>query len=95
MIRKEVIFALSLLLCAPVAGQKKGAPAARPLPSYRVEAEGFKSAEQDIKAVCDSVAGELWRHLKTSKLEPFVVKRGRNGPKEIHLAIAEYLESLL
>ena len=80
MIRKEVIFALIMLLCAPVAGQKKEAPAARPLPPYRVEAEGFKSAEQDIKAVCDSVASELWRHLKTSKVEPFVVKRGRNGP---------------
>ena len=80
MIRKEILFALCMLPAFPAVAQKKDTPAGRPLPAYRVEADGFKSAERDIKAVCDSAAGELWRHLEPYKLEPFVVKRGHDGP---------------
>jgi len=79
-IRKEVLFAFCVLFSSPVAAQKKDAPASRPLPVYRVEAEGFKASEADIKAVCNSAAGEIWRHLKPYKLEPFVLRRGHKGP---------------
>ncbi|MCS5628218.1 MAG: hypothetical protein NZ935_11590 [Planctomycetes bacterium] len=78
--RKKLLLTLFMVLSSSAAAQKKDAPVDRPLPSYRVEAAGFKSAELDIKAVCDSAAGELWRHLKPYKLEPFVVKRGHEGP---------------
>ena len=78
--QKKLLLALFMVLSSSASAQKKDAPADRPLPSYRVEAAGFKSAERDIKAVCDSAAGELWRHLKPYKLEPFVVKRGQEGP---------------
>ena len=80
MISKKPLLVLFMVFAAPAAAQKKDAPVDRPLPSYRVEAAGFKSAELDIKAVCDSAAGELWRHLKPYKLDAFVVKRGNNGP---------------
>ena len=78
--QKKLLLALFMVLSSSASAQKKDAPADRPLPSYRVEAAGFKSAERDIKAVCDSAAGELWRHLKPYKLQPFVVKRGHDGP---------------
>ena len=78
--QKKLLLALFMVLSSSASAQKKDASADRPLPSYRVEAAGFKSAERDIKAVCDSAAGELWRHLKPYKLEPFVVKRGQEGP---------------
>ena len=78
--QKKLLLALFMVFSSSASAQKKDAPADRPLPSYRVEAAGFKSAERDIKAVCDSAAGELWRHLKPYKLEPFVVKRGHEGP---------------
>ena len=78
--QKKLLLALFMVLSSSASAQKKDAAADRPLPSYRVEAAGFKSAERDIKAVCDSAAGELWRHLKPYKLEPFVVKRGQEGP---------------
>lgn len=80
MIRKEVLFAFCMLLTSPAVAQKKDAPADQPLPTYRVEADGFKSDERDIKAVCDSAAAELWRHLEPYELESFVVKRGYSGP---------------
>ena len=69
-----------LVLSSSAVAQKKDAPTERPLPAYRVEAGGFKSAERDIRAVCDSAAGELWRHLEPYKLDSFVVKRGHEGP---------------
>ena len=78
--QKKLLLALFMVFSSSASAQKKDASADRPLPSYRVEAAGFKSAERDIKAVCDSAAGELWRHLKPYKLEPFVVKRGQEGP---------------
>ena len=80
MIRKEVLFVFCMLLASPAVAQKKDAPADQPLPTYRVEADGFKSDERDIKAVCDSAATEIWRHLEPYELEPFVVKRGYSGP---------------
>ena len=72
---------LLLVVCASTAtAQNKDAPRDPPFPVYRVEAKGFKAAERDIKAVCDSAARELWRHLEPHELGPFVVRRGHEGP---------------
>tara|TARA_B100001146_G_scaffold202169_1_gene193904 strand:+ start:539 stop:1372 length:834 start_codon:yes stop_codon:yes gene_type:complete len=79
-IPKKLLLVLFMVFAAPAAAQKKDAPAERRLPVYRVEAAGFEASDRDIKAVCDSAAGELWRHLKPYKLDPFVVKRGHKGP---------------
>jgi len=77
---RKSLLVLFMVLAAPIAAQKKDAPAERQPPAYRVEAAGFEASERDIKAVCDSAAGELWRHLKPYKLDAFVVKRGNSGP---------------
>ncbi len=54
--------------------------AAGPVPAYRVDPSGFNAGKADIKAVCDSAGGTLWRHFKDYEIEPFVVQRGKNGP---------------
>jgi len=77
---RKSLLVLFMVLAAPIAAQKKDSPAERQPPVYRVEAAGFEASERDIKAVCDSAAGELWRHLKPYKLDAFVVKRGHKGP---------------
>ena len=57
-----------------------GGYAKPPMPTYRVEAEGFNSSAGDIKAVCDSAGRELWRYFPDCEIEPFVVERSHSGP---------------
>jgi hypothetical protein len=52
----------------------------RAVPKFRVEAQGFKAREQDIRAVLDSAARALWRHFPDHRIEPLVVVRGHKGP---------------
>jgi len=63
--------------CRGEAAQDAAAP---PMPSYRIETDGFNASEADIRAVLDSAGGQLWRFFPGYKLEPFVVTRGHHGP---------------
>ena len=65
--------------CCP-AGEAKSDGAAKPVPVYRVETEGFDASEADIRAVLDSAARELWQFFPDYRIEPMVVTRGRSGP---------------
>lgn len=56
------------------------------MPQYRLLAEGFGDDEDDIRAVCDSAGSQLWRHAGGHPTEPFVVRRGRQGPFFSHEA---------
>jgi len=62
------------------AGEAKSEHRDSPMPAYRIEAEGFKASEADIRAVCDSAGRELWRHFSDYPIEPMVVTRGHNDP---------------
>ena len=62
------------------AGDAKSGYADPPMPAYRVEAEGFKASERDVRAVLDSAGRELWRYFPDHKIEPFVVARSQSGP---------------
>lgn len=52
----------------------------RTVPLYRIDTTDFGASEDDIRAVCDSTAKQLWRHFPDYDLEPFVVTRGKSGP---------------
>lgn len=62
------------------AAEKRVSHTGRAMPAFRIEAEGFGSSASDIKAVCDSAGSQLWRHFSQYEIDPFVVKRGNNGP---------------
>lgn len=68
---------------APEPPPAEGAAAQKPaiaLPSYRIEIDGFNVREADLKAVLDSTAATLWPYFPDTKLEPFVILRGRELP---------------
>ena len=88
---KPVAFELAFLLtiaCAwPLtcrADDTKPKYADPPMPAYRVDTEGFKASDRDIRAVCDSAGRELWRYFTDHNIETFVVTRGHNGPIVLH-----------
>jgi hypothetical protein len=48
---------------------------------WRLVPEGWGVAvEADVKAVLGSVVGELWRYFPERRLEPLVIRRGRESP---------------
>jgi hypothetical protein len=59
------------------------------MPKYRIETEGFKAGEADIRAVLSSAGRELWRHFPGYQIEPFVVSRGRGGPTVLYARNAQ------
>ena len=50
------------------------------MPPFRVETDGFRDSEPDIRAVLDSAGRQSWRFFPGYKIEPFVVTRGHEGP---------------
>lgn len=50
------------------------------VPEYRIEINGFDARQEDVRAILDSAAAELWRYFPDAKIEPFVITRGRHGP---------------
>lgn len=72
-----------LLLALTVGLSTHPAPAAEAasaMPSYRIEHEPFGASERDIRKICDSAGGQLWRYFPDRELEPFVIMRGHDGP---------------
>jgi len=84
--QRATVLASCLITFLPVlssicrAADEKTGYADPPMPAYRVESEGFKASDRDIKAVCDSAGRELWRYFPDYEIEPFVIMRGRSGP---------------
>ena len=68
----------------PVASAEAAAGDTRLMPRFRVEADGFKAGEPDIRAVLGSAARELWRYFPDCKIEPFVVVRSHSGPTVLY-----------
>jgi len=56
----------------------------RSMPRFRVQADGFKAGEPDIRAALGSAARELWRHFPECQIEPFVVVRSHSGPTVLY-----------
>ncbi|MEI7901135.1 MAG: hypothetical protein WCK89_12860 [bacterium] len=69
---------LSLTARSLARDENSGSPV--PPPVYRVESSGFDASEADIRKVLDSACGELWSFFPDYKMEPIVVRRGKNGP---------------
>ena len=82
------LYGVAIKSIAPAESIVSAAPPAagdgRSMPKYRVEADGFKASEQDIRAVLGSAGRELWRYFPGYRIEPFVVVRSHAGPTVLY-----------